>query len=55
MVSFHHSTKTPPRTVDWRLAKVLNADNGDLYEKLVQDMGETEAKFQAWWEDMANL
>lgn len=35
------------------LAKVLTADNSDLYEKLVKDMGETSTKFQAWWDDKA--
>ena len=35
------------------LAKILTADNQDLYEKLVKDMGETGTKFQAWWDTMA--
>ena len=35
------------------LAKVLTADNTKLYEKLVRDLGETGAKFQAWWDRMA--
>ncbi|MBO6118153.1 MAG: CXXX repeat peptide modification system protein [Bacteroidales bacterium] len=35
------------------LSKVLTADNTELYEKLVQDMGVTSAKFQQWWDDMA--
>lgn len=35
------------------LAKILTADNGELYEKLVKDMGETGTKFQAWWDSMA--
>lgn len=35
------------------LAKILTADNGDLYEKLVKDMGETGTKFQKWWDTMA--
>ena len=34
------------------LAKVLTADNGELYEKLVKDMGETGTKFQQWWDRM---
>ncbi len=34
------------------LAKILTADNGELYEKLVKDMGETSAKFQQWWNRM---
>lgn len=35
------------------LAKILTADNEVLYEKLVKDMGETGAKFQNWWDRMA--
>ena len=35
------------------LAKIVTADNTELYEKLVKDMGETGAKFQKWWERMA--
>ncbi len=35
------------------LAKILTADNAELYEKLVKDMGETGSKFQQWWDDMA--
>ncbi len=35
------------------LAKILTADNSDLYEKLVKDLGETSAKFQGWWDRMA--
>ena len=31
----------------------LTADNADLYEKLVKDMGETGTKFQSWWDRMA--
>lgn len=33
------------------LAKILTADNGELYEKLVKDMGETGTKFQKWWDE----
>ena len=33
------------------LAKIITADNNELYEKLVKDMGETGAKFQQWWDD----
>lgn len=32
------------------LAKILSADNTDLYEKLVTDLGETSTKFQNWWD-----
>jgi CXXX repeat modification system protein len=35
------------------LAKILNADNTELYEKLVKDMGETSTKFQSWWDRMS--
>ena len=35
------------------LAKIISADNNDLYEKLVKDMGETATKFQKWWDIMA--
>jgi CXXX repeat modification system protein len=35
------------------LAKILTADNGELYEKLVKDMGETGTRFQQWWDEKA--
>lgn len=35
------------------LAKIVTADNAELYEKLVKDMGETGTKFQAWWDEKA--
>ena len=35
------------------LAKILSADNTELYEKLVKDMGETGTKFQSWWDRMS--
>lgn len=34
------------------LAKILTADNHELYEKLGKDMGETGTKFQSWWDRM---
>ena len=34
------------------LAKILTADNSDLYEKLVKDLGETGYRFQNWWDRM---
>lgn len=34
------------------LAKILSADNAELYERLVADMGETSTKFQNWWSAM---
>ena len=36
------------------LAKILTADNAELYEKLVKDMGETNTKFQNWWNEMSD-
>ncbi len=35
------------------LAKILTADNAELYERLIMDMGETGSKFQNWWDVMA--
>lgn len=35
------------------LAKILSADNVELYERLVKDLGETGTKFQQWWEEMS--
>lgn len=35
------------------LARVVTADNTDLYEKLVKDLGETGTRFQQWWDSMA--
>lgn len=35
------------------LAKILTVDNGELYEKLVKDLGETGTKFQQWWDEKA--
>lgn len=35
------------------LAMILTADDSELYEKVVKDLGETGAKFQSWWERMA--
>lgn len=36
------------------LAKIVTADNTELYEKLVKDLGETGGKFQNWWDRMAD-
>ena len=36
------------------LAKIVTADNADLYEKLVKDLGETGTKFQSWWNRMSD-
>ena len=35
------------------LAKIVTADNTELYEKLVKDMGATVTKFQNWWDRMS--
>ena len=35
------------------LAKILTAENVELYEKLVKDLGETGTRFQGWWDSMA--
>lgn len=36
------------------LAKILTVDNNELYEKLVKDLGETNTKFQNWWNRMGD-
>ena len=36
------------------LAKILTADNTELYERMIKDMGETAARFSAWWDRMSN-
>lgn len=36
------------------LAKILTVENNELYEKLVGDLGETETKFQNWWNIMSD-
>lgn len=36
------------------LAKILTADNSELYERLVKDMAETTSKFQNWWDTMSD-
>lgn len=35
------------------LARIVTADNAELYEKLVKDLGETGTRFQQWWDRMA--
>ena len=37
----------------YELAKILTDDNDALYNKLIKDMGETNTKFQNWWDTMA--
>jgi CXXX repeat modification system protein len=34
------------------LSKILSNDNTMLYEKLVKDLGETNVRFQKWWDNM---
>lgn len=36
------------------LAKIVTADNSELYEKLVKDLGETSTRFQTWWDRMSS-
>lgn len=36
------------------LAKIVTADNNELYEKLVKDLGETGTRFQTWWDRMSS-
>ena len=36
------------------LAKIVTADNSELYEKLVTDLGSTGTKFQSWWDRMSD-
>lgn len=38
----------------YELAKILTPENSDLYEKLINDLGETSVKFQSWWDSMAS-
>lgn len=35
------------------LAKILTADDTDLYERLVKDLGVTGTRFQNWWDRMS--
>jgi len=35
------------------LSKILSLDNSDLYERVVKDLGETNTKFQQWWNHMS--
>ena len=34
------------------LAKIIQADNEELYEKMIRDLGVTSTKFQQWWDRM---
>lgn len=33
------------------LSKILTADNKELYDRLVMDLGDTGTKFQNWWSE----
>lgn len=35
------------------LAKIVTADNIELFDKLVSDIGKTSSEFQNWWSRMA--
>jgi len=35
------------------LSKILTADNTELYERLVTDLGKTSTAMQDWWNDMS--
>ncbi len=35
------------------LAAILTADNTELYERMIKDMGETGSRFQEWWDRMS--
>ena len=35
------------------LAKILTADDVELYDRLVTDMGENATKYQDWWNRMS--
>lgn len=34
------------------LAKILTADNSELYERMVADLAQTSTRFQSWWDRM---
>lgn len=36
------------------LSKILSADNTELYERLVKDLGETSTKANEWWSAMSD-
>ena len=36
------------------LSKILTSENVELYERLRNDLIETEAKYSSWWERMAD-
>jgi len=36
------------------LARIVTADNNNLYEKVVKDLGETKVSFQSWWDRMSS-
>lgn len=34
------------------LAQIVKSSESELYDKMVQDLGETNTKYQAWWDRM---
>lgn len=36
------------------LAKILPAENNDLYERLIKDIATTAASFQQWWDSTSS-
>lgn len=35
------------------LTKIVTADNAELYEKVIMDLGKTKVDFQSWWNRMS--
>lgn len=35
------------------LAKIVNASDTELYDRLVTDLGDNSTKFQQWWDKMS--
>lgn len=35
------------------LAKIVNASDTELYDRLVTDLGDNSTKFQQWWDNMS--
>lgn len=34
------------------LAQIITADNDELYNRLIKDLGKTSIQFQSWWDRM---
>lgn len=34
------------------LAQIITADNDELYNRLIKDLGKTSIRFQSWWNRM---